>query len=59
MVREQWGTEQGRERLNLANELWKQVQADHPEYGRAQTALAVAQLLRNNGRPGIRVDAFR
>lgn len=43
--REQWGTEQGRERLNLANELWKQVQADHPEYGRAQTALTVAQLL--------------
>lgn len=43
--REQWGTEQGRERLNLANELWKQVQADHPEYGRAQTALAVSQLL--------------
>lgn len=43
--REQWGTEQGRERLNLANELWKQVQAEHPEYGRAQTALAVSQLL--------------
>ena len=43
--REQWGTEQGRERLNLANELWEQVQADHPEYGRAQTALAVSQLL--------------
>ena len=43
--REQWGTEQGRERLNLANELWKQVQADHPEYGRAQTALAVSPLL--------------
>ena len=43
--REQWGTEQGRERLNLTKQLWEQVQAEHPEYGRAQTALAVSQLL--------------
>ena len=43
--REQWGTEQGRERLALAKQLWEQVQAEHPEYGRAQTALAVSQLL--------------
>ena len=43
--REQWGTERGRERLNLTKQLWEQVQADHPEYGRAQTALAVSQLL--------------
>lgn len=43
--REQWGTEQGRERLDQAARLWEQVQAEHPEYGRAQTALAVAQLL--------------
>lgn len=41
----QWDTEQGRQRLNLTNELWEQVQAEHPEYGRAQTALAVAQRL--------------
>ena len=41
----QWGTEQGRERLDQAARLWEQVQAEHPEYGRAQTALAVAQLL--------------
>lgn len=43
--REQWGTEQGRERLDQAARLWEQVQAERPEYGRAQTALAVAQLL--------------
>lgn len=43
--REQWGTEQGRERLALTKQLWEQVQAEHPEYGRAQTALAVSQLL--------------
>lgn len=43
--REQWGTEQGRERLDLARQLWEQVQAEHPEYGRAQTALTVSQLL--------------
>lgn len=43
--REQWGTEQGRERLDRAARLWEQVQAEHPEYGRAQTALAVAQLI--------------
>ena len=43
--REQGGTEQGRDRLNLTKQLWEQVQAEHPEYGRAQTALAVAQLL--------------
>ena len=41
----QWGTEQGRERLDQAARLWEQVQAEHPEYGRAQTALAVSQLL--------------
>ena len=41
----QWGTEQGRERLALTQQLWEQVQAEHPEYGRAQTALAVSQLL--------------
>lgn len=41
----QWGTEQGRERLALTKQLWEQVQDEHPEYGRAQTALAVAQLL--------------
>lgn len=43
--REQWGTEQGRERLALTQQLWEQVQSEHPEYGRAQTALAVSQLL--------------
>ena len=43
--REQWGTEQGRERLALTKQLWEQVQAEHPEYGRAQTALAVSKLL--------------
>jgi hypothetical protein len=43
--REQWGTEQGRERLYQTARLWEQVQAEHPEYGRAQTALAVAQIL--------------
>lgn len=41
----QWGTEQGRERLDQAARLWEQVQAEHPEYGRAQTALTVSQLL--------------
>lgn len=43
--REQWDSEQGRERLDLTRQLWEQVQAEHPEYGRAQTALAVAQIL--------------
>lgn len=43
--REQWGTEQGRERLALTKQLWEQVQSEHPEYGRAQTALAVSKLL--------------
>lgn len=43
--REQWCTEQGRERLDQTARLWEQVQAEHPEYGRAQTALAVSQLL--------------
>ena len=43
--REQWGTEDGKAALALAKQLWEQVQAEYPEYGRAQTALAVAQLL--------------
>lgn len=43
--REQWGSEDGKAALTLTRQLWEQVQAEHPEYGRAQTALAVAQLL--------------
>lgn len=43
--REQWDSEQGRERLDQTARLWEQVQSEHPEYGRAQTALAVSQLL--------------
>lgn len=43
--REQWGSEDGKAALALTEQLWEQVQAEHPEYGRAQTALAVAQLL--------------
>ena len=41
----QWGSEDGKAALALTNELWEQVQAEHPEYGRAQTALTVSQLL--------------
>lgn len=41
----QWGTEDGKAALALTKQLWEQVQAEHPEYGRAQTALAVSQLL--------------
>ena len=43
--REQWASEDGKATLTLTKQLWKQVQAEHPEYGHAQTALAVAQLL--------------
>lgn len=43
--REQWGSEDGKAALTLTKQLWEQVQTEHPEYGRAQTALAVAQLL--------------
>lgn len=43
--REQWASEDGKATLTLTKQLWEQVQAEHPEYGRAQTALAVAQLL--------------
>lgn len=41
----QWSTEDGKAALALTKQLWEQVQAEHPEYGRAQTALAVSQLL--------------
>ena len=43
--REQWSSEDGKAALALTKQLWEQVQSDHPEYGRAQTALAVSQLL--------------
>lgn len=43
--REQWASEDGKAALSLTEQLWEQVQAEHPEYGRAQTALAVSQLL--------------
>lgn len=43
--REQWGGEDGKAALALTEQLWEQVQSEHPEYGNAQTALAVAQLL--------------
>ena len=43
--REQWASEDGKASLTLTERLWEQVQAEHPEYGRAQTALAVSQLL--------------
>ena len=43
--REQWASEDGKAALALTEQLWEQVQAEHPEYGRAQTALAVSQLL--------------
>ena len=43
--REQWGSDDGKAALALTNQLWEQVQSEHPEYGRAQTALAVSQLL--------------
>ena len=43
--REQWASDDGKAALALTNQLWEQVQSEHPEYGRAQTALAVAQLL--------------
>ena len=41
----QWGTEDGKAVLALTEQLWEQVQSEHPEYGRAQTALTVSQLL--------------
>ena len=43
--REQWSSEDGKAALTLTEQLWEQVQSEHPEYGRAQTALAVSQLL--------------
>lgn len=43
--REQWSSEDGKAALALTKQLWEQVQDEHPEYGRAQTALAVSQLL--------------
>lgn len=43
--REQWASEDGKAALALTQQLWEQVQVEHPEYGRAQTALAVSQLL--------------
>lgn len=43
--REQWASEDGKAALALTQQLWEQVQSEHPEYGRAQTALAVSQLL--------------
>ena len=43
--REQWASEDCKAALALTEQLWEQVQAEHPEYGRAQTALAVSQLL--------------
>ena len=43
--REQWGSDDGKAALALTKQLWEQVQSEHPEYGRAQTALAVSQLL--------------
>lgn len=43
--REQWASDDGKAALALTEQLWEQVQAEHPEYGRAQTALAVSQLL--------------
>ena len=44
-AREQWASEDGKAALALTEQLWEQVQDEHPEYGRAQTALAVSQLL--------------
>ena len=43
--REQWASDDGKATLALTKQLWEQVQSEHPEYGRAQTALAVAQLI--------------
>lgn len=43
--REQWGSDDGKAALALTKQLWEQVQSEHPEYGRAQTALAVSKLL--------------
>lgn len=43
--REQWSSEDGKAALALTKQLWEQVQSDHPEYGRAQTALAVSRIL--------------
>ena len=43
--REQWASEDGKAALALTKQLWEQVQSEHPEYGRAQTALTVSQLL--------------
>ena len=43
--REQWGSDDGKAALALTKQLWEQVQGEHPEYGRAQTALAVSKLL--------------
>lgn len=43
--REQWASENGKAALALTQQLWEQVQVEHPEYGRAQTALAVSKLL--------------
>ena len=43
--REQWGSDDGKAALALTKQLWEQVQDEHPEYGRAQTALAVSQIL--------------
>ena len=43
--REQWASEDGKAALALTQQLWERVQSEHPEYGRAQTALAVSQLL--------------
>lgn len=43
--REQWASDDGKAALALTKQLWEQVQSEHPEYGRAQTALAVSQLL--------------
>lgn len=43
--REQWASDDGKAALALTKQLWEQVQDEHPEYGRAQTALAVSQLL--------------
>ena len=43
--REQWASEDGKAALALTQQLWEHVQSEHPEYGRAQTALAVSRLL--------------
>lgn len=43
--REQWASDDGKAALALTKQLWEQVQDEHPEYGRAQTALAVSRLL--------------